>query len=645
MVADILDIDVKTGISDSGQIKLGFIDTDLDVTEQFVVDNNLTDDLVDVELGYSEIAKADFVALTPSKIKKIITPENPNDIEVILGDARRFISSTDTIFNRLASNRLNIASPPFSKTDALLVVDDTTGFVDPANLPAELDWITPMVLVSGTEIMNYTTLTAVQFTTSGRGTTNHGSTKPAEHDDEAECSQAFGANRDLDYSNGGWLRFLLSVLLTRKSSGQTAGHSLYDLSNHDTDFYGFGLGLTSTEVDIDSFENMDCFVCPDTKELTNDNYGRGWIVHKQENARRWIADFLKQLRCFFYISGDGKLAVGTYDYLWIDRVKSSEGTIDNDTIINGRMDIQYDEVVNIVEMSWDKNHLTGATEQKNKYSCDESIAAYDRAEKELILSTDFFHKDAVEADIKKWMAGYFLTYANPPVGFTIQTTVDNIKYLPGDVCAITYDRFKDLRAAAPTQGWTARSALITGQKIVWTGHTTPVIEIKGFSWEPLHKFDLATDIGMVKKTQADMDDATCAFAGTADANLEAADAYIDYSDSTDVFVFEIEIDASGSGGAGERHFHFSFFIQTTGPVANVHVFRYDNLRVLSGEAAFTRFFKFSNDWGTQLTHDRIKVDVWGFDDWENTGGLSNYPTVTVKNIWMFDLSNVTLSTE
>jgi len=50
------------------------------------------------------------------------------------------------------------------------------------------------------------------------------------------------------------------------------------------------------------------------------------------------------LGCFFYINGDGKLAVGVHDYIWNDRIQSSQGTITNDDITSGAMDVQFDEI-------------------------------------------------------------------------------------------------------------------------------------------------------------------------------------------------------------------------------------------------------------------------------------------------------------
>jgi hypothetical protein len=643
MEADILDIDVKRGFSDSGKIRLTMLDTDLDVTEQMIVDNNLATKTGDVTVGYEELALSDFVSLAPSKMVDFINKANPVYVDVVLGDAKRFISRTDTIFNNLAVDRINDGTG-FSATDTLLVVDDAESFVDPDNFPAELYWIAAMVKVSNAEIMNYTTRSTIQFTCNGRGTDNYGSTPPQSHEDEAEVSQAFGANRDPSLSKGGWLRFLASILLTRKSSGQSAGHTLYDLTNHDTNFMGFGLGLTTDDVDLDSFESMDCFVSCDTKNLADNDHGRGFIVHETQNARQWISILLRQLGCFFYINGDGKLAVGVHDYIWNDRIQSSQGTITNDDITSGVMDVQFDEIENMVELAWDKNFLSGGTAKENKYRYAESVTAYDRSEETFKIESDVLDKGCDEANVQKWMYRFFMMFANPPVAFTLQTLIKNIKYLPGDKVQITCDRFKDLRSPAPTQGWTTRNSLITGQKIVWAG-SKPVLEMKGFSWEPLHKVDLATDIVGVTKANTDMDRSAALFTGTNSATLEAADAYIDYSDTTHCFVFEVRIDASSSGGSGERKFDISFWIQTVGPVTTLRQFSYQNVRVLSGEAAFTRYFRFTEEWGTDLAHDRIKIDVYNFDDWDATGGLSNYPTVSVQNIYMFDLSNMTLTAE
>jgi hypothetical protein len=675
--ADLVGIDVKSAKVDMGRARCTLIDTDNDVSEQYIVDNNIFEKDVTFKLGLQELNIADFVSLEPL-VARNVNIKSPTEVEFLCEDARRLIGRNAEVFQFRQKTALNGALTAGASS---CTVDSTTGFVvfHPSNpIWTEVEFVWPVIIVGDQEIIWYGGSSATTFTTfTARGTRT--GTPAMAHEDNIEVKQGviFKKVPGVDTESGPVLP-LISVLMSRTNSSDAITHSFYDLVRYSSGFLGFGLGLTTSEVNVLSFERADGMIRNDLEDKSAESLGKFFLAYKPVNANKFISEYLRSLGLFMYVDRNGKLAIKNYDYLEIHNQYSADATLTNNDILDGSYKIGFDEVLNYIELSHTKNPLDESYDVTRRFQQDESQTVYGLTEKPFIIKHDFFSSTINDQEIfDGYLRRFMYLFANPPGLFKIQVPIEFIGIAPGDFVTLTCNRFKTYTGSATTAGWTALKSLITAQKIVWSGGK-PVIELEGFTWEIMDKADLsiisATEIAAGSWDDSDLDIETSA--GTGNTTTKTShDAYYD-EDAIEGEVFRLEVQLTvpaspinpntdpdpASDSNDTILFDLALHLQdsVSGDTASdvfteeIKGIRYDagysgadpNLSD-AGAASATAWnlvFYFTSDTGS-LTWDRIKVDAYNCRyaaDGRDVGG-GNIADLDIVTFHRYGLSTVSQS--
>lgn len=658
--ADFLNIDVKNGRSEQGQFRCRLIDKDLDVSEYLIVDNNLHEVDITYKLGYAEIAEDDFVSLETQRVRDIRFP-NVTDVEIISDDVRRKISKEATLFS-FASRKEVMPTGIAQSGESVVTMEDNSTYPDPANLPTvtaigRFHLCIPAVIVGGREIIAYDAVNTGSPDSVDmyiRGVDPYKCSTPADaHEADQEVQQAIlfnlGGNSN---AKTGPMNALLSILLTR-NTGSTTGHSYYDLCEYDTNFRGTGLGLTDSEVNVNSFEKMDTMLRFDLMNQGDEDLGRLAVGFKEVNALDWIADYCKSYGCFLHPDSSGKLAISNYDWIENHYHKEAVKTIDNDDIIEGSFRVGYDEILNHVKLSYGKNWVDNTYKFTKTFEMTNSRVNYGLTKEPFILETDAFDPGSDDpatdgisnAELIIFLRRIMWMFANPPGMFEIVVGIEHIDVTPGDKILLTADRFKDFTGSTTTQGWTTKKCLITGQRIVWAGGR-PEIELRGFTWELMDKVDLEDSPVQYEYLVGDWDDSSIAVASAStatasNATQDARDAYIATSvTGAEIFRLEVTVTPPTSPDNADTEHLFDLALHAQNPSetdqweANYYGVRYN-----TSEDAFNLVFYFTREGGT-VTYSEINVEGYNCEQLDGTDAAANdLPTMTIVSLHTYDLNS------
>jgi len=361
-----------------GQTDFEIADKGDDVTSVLNGDNLHGVDIT-TALGFQDIGSADFLSLPVTTIKKIKYDEKNISYNFISEDARKLLQQS--IYIEPKTTLINDGTH-ISETDTTIVSDSTTGFITPANVPANLDVAGPRGwILIGSELISYTGIaTATDFTGCARGQKR---TSATTHQDNESIMHVIGFPDSRPHD------VLLHILMTTRDA---SGHAYYDLANFDAGYGQLGnIALTSTEVDIEQIQQIG--------HKTN-HWGNNGIINlfitKKTNVITFIEDMiLKPMGWYMYLGSNGKLKINSLSRLHIDDVFSSAVTLTNADFKSVSMETREDLMINTIKTL---DPLDGAggrrvpviTQEAETYQLDESVTAYGATQKPLELETTLF---------------------------------------------------------------------------------------------------------------------------------------------------------------------------------------------------------------------------------------------------------------
>lgn len=588
-------------LASAGGISFEILDKDDDVTNVLNGDNLIGVDIT-IALGWQVIGSGDFLSLPVTTIKSAEFNANNLSYNFISEDARKLIKKR--LFRKFPETQLNGALTAAATT---VTVDSTTGFIDAPNLPDFMDSVgTKKAYIRiDNEILGYEGDSATTFTTVSRG--NLGTSALA-HEDDAAVTQVFAWNS----------QSAAEVILTLLLSTATGdGHAYYDLATYDAGFDEMGVGLTSTEVDIDEIEQI-------SQALTFSFFAP--LGLKDENTISLLEEkILKPNGFFMYMKNNGKLTINSFDRLHVEDSFSSVSTLDDDEILEVSVTSKEEDMINTIEILPIKDQVTGLPRlglqgPVGTYQIDESVAAYGSTEVPLLYEHSMFGAIGSEAEARLIILyRWFYFFSNTPAEVKIEARYSNIDIEPGDFFQITRSSLPNLRDG--TKGWTAVKAICTGQRI--NPFSPKPLTIEAFSWDLYTRIDnelTITDAGTP-------DDTDLAFSATNDATLETEDAYIDLASvSIDFCISTITLEKPTEAPAGS-HETVDITMHVQQPAAT---------DLITNDWTFIRYFTEDSDtitykliitFITTHTVDRIKFD-WHT---RSTATAGKQPTLAFTN--------------
>lgn len=618
---DLVNITLIQGQTDLGQMVFVVTDKDYDVSN-LLIDSDFGDRGVTSHVGFQGLNFADFVTLPEMEI--IETQYSiERDWKFIARDARRLI--VGKIFRDIPHTLLNGAMATSGTT---ITVDSTTGWVDPTNIPSEMaDWITLGVVMSGSELNRYTSLTATTLVLPGRG--GFGGTGNQSHSDNADVDQAYIFWGDATNGYVDLLKILLHILLTTEDG---TGHLHYDLTRLDSGFAGFGLGLSEDDVDILGIENESYkFI---TLQLTGSQTFAAW---KQENPvtfiERWI---LKPLGLFMYVNNSGKLTLGNFDYLEKNDEFSAVDsfTKDNSKVIS--LKVAYDEIVNWIQVDFALQHLTRQPRVTKQFTFDESITAYGQTKKPFVLTVP--HMDAgSDAQWEAYLRRWFYFWGQPPGRFKIEVLSEKWLAEPPDLVSISSDKLPELTGSSPgSLGWSSKKAMITSQSVEWVSGK-PKFIYEGIVWDLFDRLGSMTTVTTI--LSAAITRTTLTLNATNSSLLQAEDAFVNISPTASAQVWKMTIRITQPNSATLEHnlIYLSLHVQSpagTDTMAQVK----KNIRYYTGNSdVFDVEIYFFSTAGN-VSADRVKIDWFTLKEVDGVAvGAGETPTLAFQELSYFTL--------
>lgn len=650
--ADILDIDHLSAKSRQGAFRTSILNENLDVSQELIIDNELHETDIIYSIGFQELNDSDFVdlqAVTAGRIQHA----NEEEVSFITTDARRLISDRQYLFDFQQSTNLD---GDHADTDTTITVDSTTGFVDFTNVPQEVELLVPAIIVGNREIIAYGGANgATTFTSAGR-TSGYTGTPNIDHSDNEEVRQAvmLAVSPGATAAPNGPIVSLLPLLMTRKAGSFTSTHDYYDYGNYDANFRGMGLGLTSSQINILSFERMDGIIRDYCLDKSTEYTGRFAIGFEKQPAETWISNYLRGFGCFLYLDSDGKLAIKSWDRIELTFNEINVSTLTEDDILeNSEFELDYENIINHFEIAYQRNWLEGSYSTRRTFQHDDSKVTYGLSQKPYIIEVDCFDSDVGDTEVKQFLTKFAYTHSDPPAMFKLYTYISDLDIAPGDVITVNENRrFIDYSGATAVQGWSSKRCLVLGQRIVLDGENA-IIELRGFSWQVIDKSEISTNILEQVFDGGDWDDSTIAI-GNSTSNTtttESQDAYIDATSVENNRLWRLEITitppASPTNPDTVILFNIGFHLQDVVATDDFSAI-YRNIRYNTDDDAFNMVFHFSDLSPVQFPTARIKVDA--FDPREtdgtnaNAGDLASISIVDVRGYIDNPLTFTELST-
>ncbi len=577
-----------------GKAVITIVNEGLDVSD-FITQNNLHQVNATIKFGFQSLADSDFMSFDRWIVSEIHPTKTGDEIVLILRDASAL--ATKKVFG--FEQTTNLDEPNCTGSDGSIVqpphnvdldVDSTTGFIDTTNLPAEIsEYIRVGVIIQNTTI-EYTLINSgTQFGSAGTPIAGFGSPQEGLKDDQT-VKQIIACVADTDSA----LRlFVLHFLL---STDDGTGHAYYDLTSYDSNFKGFGVGLTDSDVNIDQIENFMGLVNVNSIPFSSDAGTSAGIVYrttgKEKNALEFISEFLNGFGAFLFVGSIGKWELGTYDSTEIFTEFTSVVDFAEDDVLDFKYSIDWRNLINQMDFRYDSQlygYLPDGKEstisKELTLKLDASVTAYGAPSRNFQITNDFSGVSTTNNFILNCYARKWLyAFANPPANFSLKSRTKNILYDPGDKVLFSLAKEIDMTGASSSRGWSDKKSIITGQDIVMVAGRFDVTyrgilfdifdEVSGF-----HTDD--TEI-----TAGDMDDSTLDPTGLNTVAINAKHAFIDFSSSlhtSDAFRFTIQW-TNPNSGTSHHLFSIALHVQTAVPATIFTVVVDKYIRYFSGDS-------------------------------------------------------------
>jgi len=624
-----------------GTAVITLINKDLDVSD-FVTQNNLHNIVATIKFGFQSLDDTNFIDFD----RWLLSDSQPIDMGtgMVLTFRDGGILATKDVFDFQQSTKQNAGgdnAPPHNTT---FTVSSTTGFIDTTNLPNEIEEYMKVGFKAENTTVRY--LDVASGTVFGSvGTPNAGFGEPQETIKEASVVKQVVSVHAEDSS----LRiFLLHFLL---STDDGTGHAYYDLTSYDSNFKGFGLGLTASDVDVDQIENFMGLVNINSVPSSSDagNSAGDSIFRTQgepRNALEFLSEFLNGFGLFMFMGGNGKWKIGTYDSTEIFTTFSEEIDFVEDDVIDFRYSVNWNKLINQMDFSFDTSLLGpysgDSISKKVTIKLDASVTAYGVGNRNFSIKNDFCSVNTTDNYLKNCYARKWLyTFANPPADWTLSTRAKNIIYTPGDKVKFSLSQEVDTTGASSSRGWSDKKGIITGQNIVFAPGVFDVV-FRGILFD-IHDEVTGFHTDDTEITSGDMDDSTLDPTGSNTVAINAKHAFIDFSSSlhsSDAFKFTIQWTNPNTGTNVHNLFSIALHVQTAVPATIFTVITDLYVRYYTGDAlTITRTFFCVDESLGGTNVEKIKIaafDLRTKDDAAIAGG-DDPSSMTVTSIIRTDL--------
>lgn len=551
-------INLLSGIQANPQMSFSITDKDNDLTTD-LNSAGFHNKTVTAKIGDKNIAIADFFSLPTTKVKGPLTIE-PGFQSFRFVSQGVFSFLEGSLFGNVPSNILSGDHLKGDVDDMPLSAVSST-FIDPTGLPG--NWPAKAYLKIDNEILSYDAISGSQIdgTTAG-GTIVRGQfgTEDTDHFDGSKVQQIF-MFKDLWPTD-----VLLYCLLT---TGDGSGHAAYDLSAFDSAFNDMGLGLSSSEVDIEGIERLGY------KFYTEIEKCHFLGAFEVKDARTWLNDnIFKPADLFVFTDSDNKITAGIIDFLQFTSSNTGSATTSTEThrswsdtgetvtqteqkIQNQRPVISYnfslENVINEIHYEYQIDPVTGQSNELHKIEYDASKTSHTAVDSPLVVRSplidDLSGTDAQDAaKIGHWIGRRkFHTWGNPVAD--IETSFQSDKWLFEVYDVITYSNTKIPDLENGDVGL-SHKCVVVGQTI------TPIGNDRGVKYNLLapEAYKLTTiNNSWTIVLAAAITRTACTFRATADLVQNAGDGRHDFGGSTTAGLFYIDIKITPPGSGSTDH--------------------------------------------------------------------------------------------
>lgn len=626
-------INLLESFQELGQMIIKIVDKDQDVTSVLNSSTVFQKD-VTVKLGFQGITEADFVSLPVQRI--IDNPRigsNMREWQFVTRDAQRLINGK--IGRKIPTCSLD-GDITDSQSLTSITVNDTTGFVDPTNLPAK-NVVQRMHLKCNSEMLSYQTIGATSFGASGfigRGV--NFSNRSAQSDGDT-ISQVY------HFSGMNPCEALLHILLTTDNG---TGHAYYDLTRFDASFEGMGLGLSPGLVNIEVIERLGY------KYFNSDLEDCGHLhIYQEEDAFEWIVENILIPGGLILIrDNNGLISLTSIDRLeFIDNFSSS-ADFDDDDIVLESYEIDFRNTINDIKFIYLTKGLTNNSEYES-YNCllPDSIVAYRQREKQHEIvsplcssaSSHSGNSTPSESQIQTIARRWFHTFGNPLGYVTFIARQPLWLTEPTDNITLTLTEMPDTDDGG--KGWSSKKFFVTGQEI---GLNPAVYRYNALTWEAYTELDTFYDFTTVDT----FDDNDIAYNADSSVTIDSEDGYYDLPGVVflnGIALITLEITPPNSGGTEHWLDIDVHFILTSIPIIKATK-TFKSIRYNSGDStAFDIVLGcfFAPVQSTSNSFDRIKIDFYNTSAASAERPSSITWTELKYSTWQVDVESATNVTD
>lgn len=592
-------IDLLEPHTDANEYEIEILDKDLNFTS-VQKDYSLFATQITIKVGFAELAEADFVVLPTVTIDNIELLDDLMTWNIRAKD--NIFRTKQDLFTTLPQSNLTSA---IAAGAATITVADGSLFRNPTS-PALPPWVKTCVVIDS-ELKSYTGISFNDLT----GASSEGVTGDVTHEDDAVVKQAIGFKCDP-------LTVLLHVLMTTDAGG----NGYWDLA-----IPGFGLGLTSAQINVDAIEKLGWRI----SGFRESNLELRHVIYQRERLE-WIErTCLRPLGCYFK-STAGKIDVGSLDYVWQNENFVSQRDFANEEIID--LNFKFINPINFVRTQAKINPVSGDFTDYADVILDDSVNEYGQNPQP---TEYYFNNDPLilgnpgtfGANSHYWVRRYLDIYGDVAAAIDFKSLMRGWLIEPGDDVRISYDPVPDLIAG--TLGWTNRRALILGQEINFNGECR-------FLAESYQIFDrvagLTNGIYTINKvTAGEIDDPNLAFNATLSTTLQADDAYYENifnGYAADIVAIFLELEEPG-GGSGNQVIRISTqALDNTTATLNTETRQF--IRYDAAGSAVHEIVIYHYMGNGPVTPGYIKLD---WHERSSSAG-ADQPTITVTGMWFIE---------
>jgi len=571
-------VDLLDGLQSNPQFRVDITDKDRDLTGDINA-NSFFDRQVTARFGDQNIVIGDFFDFPSFNIKGKLELSEKFQSWILTGvSAFKFLKQDifrDIPKTTLSGDFLKGAGGPIS-------VASFTSFVDVTNMPSKIGGISFLKIDS--EIVKYLTMTGGEADTITRGVFG---TDDTDHFDGAEVLQFF-AFPELYPTD-----FLLFLLLTTTDG---SGHAYYDLTSFDTAFAGFGLGLSSTEVNITSIERL----------------GYQWFFQEEachflgsfrtEQSKSWIKrELLEIANLILYVDSGNQLNVGIVDYHQMLEFDATGNTLTQADIKITNYNIILDRLINEIRYEYAIDPISGKNGRSIELEYDSSTATHGAADKRHVVKSrlldDMDPAIATNPPRIVWNTArrLFFMFGNPVAEIEFESQPPNWLFEPiADSVTVSNTKIPDIENDG--EG-ISNQYVITGQTI------KPISDPRSFKYNALspEPYNIAVAIArtFTVVTEGSITDTSIVFRSGADLLQNASDGNHTFAGdvTAPLLYYDIKVTPPNTGTTEHwislRFKLFTSFPLFTGAVVDkVKILRYNS----GDSAAFTaRIMAINND--------------------------------------------------